>query len=423
MARRWQIIRVELLSGRGERCEPPPGRTFILPPKATFDELGRAIDHAFARWDLNHLRQFEFTDGTMIMDDATMSEWPSSLDDAISRMISLDEPVKGHVTAADTQFSYTFDLGDEWFHLCTLEGFGDPADVYGSDPSTPVAIEGWGTIPDQYGRRWDGDDDDDDQPPPVVVPPELDRYNRFQPPAPLVDLGLLRTAADRTDNSAALVAALVDAISGVQLDSALHQVSAEILSAARSLPAAQTKQLESVLLALHNRATRRGWEGDDLLAEDLLATVQGRDTDPPLRPIPVDVNDLVMAMTDSMGFGEHEGGYLNTTTGESVHSLLTDDSYVDEAVDVEGEDWVWVPHTDSHTGWRDMDRFVSSIEDNALRDRFELAIEGRGAFRRFKDVLHQDADEQTRNRWYQEKEDRDWGRAREFLAEHGLRPV
>ncbi len=31
----------------------------------------------------------------------------------------------------------------------------------GFTPETPLPYGGWGWIPDQYGRRWDGDDGDD----------------------------------------------------------------------------------------------------------------------------------------------------------------------------------------------------------------------------------------------------------------------
>ena len=36
----------------------------------------------------------------------------------------------------------------------------DPADEFGPAPKTPVAIWGWGTIPDQYGRQSFDDEDD-----------------------------------------------------------------------------------------------------------------------------------------------------------------------------------------------------------------------------------------------------------------------
>lgn len=105
--------------------------------------------------------------------------------------------------------------------------------------------------------------------------------------------------------------------------------------------------------------------------------------------------------------------------------MLTDAAYVGEDVAIavaDDPDWVWVAPAGSRDGWQDMAAFIDTVADLDLRRRLEIAIGGKGAFRRFKDVLHQDADERTRKRWYLEREDRDLGRARALLATHGLRP-
>lgn len=50
-------------------------------------------------------------------------------------------------------FEYVFDMGDNWRHTCTvLQEKADPIDECGIVPDVPVAIWGWGSIPDQYGR-------------------------------------------------------------------------------------------------------------------------------------------------------------------------------------------------------------------------------------------------------------------------------
>lgn len=420
MARRWQTISVHLLSGRGETLTHPPGRIFILPPRATFEELGRAIDVAFARWDFSHLREFTLDDGTRLVDDDSAGELRNSMSGAIPKVASLREIVKQRVATVDTQFAYTFDLGDDWLHLCTFEGYADPADVYGPDPSEPVPIWGWGSIPDQYGRRWSEDSGEEDVPPaPVELPEALDKYARHRILPALVDLGQVRTAS-----AAGGVDAFIDAVSGVDLVPAVQQVAVAALSLHRSAPPARRHDLFGIVASLLYRARDRGWEGDDLLSEELLATLQESAEESPLRAVPVDLDELAVIMTDSMG-GEHEGGYLNTRTGEAISSVLTDAAYVDEdvAIDVDDDpDWVRVAPAPSSDGWQDMADFVGTVTDPDLRRRFEIAIEGKGAFRRFKDVLHQDADERTRERWYLEREDRNLGRARALLATHGLRP-
>lgn len=66
MARTWLQIKVELIGGRGDVCDSPPGRVFIVGPAHTFEQFAHAINAAFARWDLSHLHQFELADGRLI---------------------------------------------------------------------------------------------------------------------------------------------------------------------------------------------------------------------------------------------------------------------------------------------------------------------------------------------------------------------
>lgn len=51
------------------------------------------------------------------------------------------------------------------------------------------------------------------------------------------------------------------------------------------------------------------------------------------------------------------------------------------------EGYVRIEPASSREQYRWMERFVASVEDDALRERLLLAIDGKGAFRRFKDVL------------------------------------
>lgn len=53
----------------------------------------------------------------------------------------------------------------------------------------------------------------------------------------------------------------------------------------------------------------------------------------------------------------------------------------------------------SREQYRWMERFVSSVDDEPMRDRLILAIDGKGAFRRFKDVLISYPVE--RDRWFE----------------------
>jgi Plasmid pRiA4b ORF-3-like protein len=150
VARTWLQIRVELEGGGGIVCDPPPGRVLIVGPGHSFEQLAEAIDAVFARWDLSHLHEFELADGRRIgyPDDefAPELEWLDHAALKVTRTVRVGD-----------RFTYTFDLGDNWRHRCEVAEKVDPLDECGVVPDVPVPIWGWGWIPDQYGRRFDGD--------------------------------------------------------------------------------------------------------------------------------------------------------------------------------------------------------------------------------------------------------------------------
>ena len=138
--RTWLSIRVELVQGGGRTLWPRPGRVFAAARSHTFLALGDAIDTAFARWDRAHLSLFELADAT---DVCGPIEW--------------DDPPDGSVFAGATrlsrlnageQFLYTFDMGDDWTHLCTVaEQRIDALEALGIIPDGPPGVLGVGRDP------------------------------------------------------------------------------------------------------------------------------------------------------------------------------------------------------------------------------------------------------------------------------------
>ncbi len=152
MARTWLSVRVELVSGHGVDLWPRPGRVLAAARSHSFADLAAAIDLAFGRWDLAHLHMFTLSDGTGV---SPLGWWdgeaPEGTVDGETTKLSKLQPGE--------QFAYVFDMGDDWAHLCTVaEKRIDPVDEFGEVPDGPAPYWGWGSLPDQYGRRWDGDD-------------------------------------------------------------------------------------------------------------------------------------------------------------------------------------------------------------------------------------------------------------------------
>ena len=80
-----------------------------------------------------------------------------------------------------------------------------------------------------------------------------------------------------------------------------------------------------------------------------------------------------------------------------------------------------LPGADSRAGYEDMEAFIETVASLRLQERLWGAIRGRGAFRRFKDVLAGQPAE--RERWFAFRDGRVRQRALAWLAEEGIEPV
>ena len=86
-----------------------------------------------------------------------------------------------------------------------------------------------------------------------------------------------------------------------------------------------------------------------------------------------------------------------------------------------GTRYVAVPRDETHEAYRDMEDFILTVGDERLRERLSDAIDGRGAFGRFKRVLSAHDDE--RERWFAFRDARLRERIVAWLAEEGIVPI
>src|SRR6516164_11845988 len=161
----------------------------------------------------------------------------------------------------------------------------------------------------------------------------------------------------------------------------------------------------------------RGWEGVDVLADQFDALL-GSSAMPDLRPLPVDLDELAGILEGDPMYG---GGRVDLVTGEVWPAPAVDYAreigQEDEDESDDPDKWLWVHCEGSRDGYRDMERFIGTVRDPGRTDRLEIAISGRGAFRRFKDVLARWPGEL--DRWYAFSAERQHGRARAWLADAG----
>lgn len=141
-------------------------------------------------------------------------------------------------------------------------------------------------------------------------------------------------------------------------------------------------------------------------------------------PLPVNLREAA----DLMGAApDNWTAYVNRKTGEVV--MLPEDEF---ALDIgpefdemlaearaveESEDFVALPDKYEIHEYAIMERFCYSLDDERLGDRLARAIQGRGAFRRFKDQIHRDGIEQD---WYAYREAALKKIAADFLEAEGI---
>ena len=412
MARTWLSVTVELLGGRGEELWPCPGRIFAVGPSHTFMDLADAINDAFARWDRSHLSLFTLADGRVITDEETGAEMAvSSIRGPIIAPIDIAAAKVTRTLEAGAEVQFTFDLGDSWIHRCVVgEVKVDPLEVLGVRPDVPLPYWGWGSIPDQYGRRWATDDGESRAPGKPGTPHPM-LLHAWPAPVqmPALDLSELREAIAAAD-----AARFLAAVTGRDIDDALQQVGAGVPMVLER----RRQDAEPVALSVINRLTWRGGAGDRVLAEDLLAGLRREPLTGQLVPVDLDMLSIVLEGDPDLS----TGGYLDLRTGQVYDEAATDPMMVgeDAAIDVEEEPdrWLRFNRTGSRNGWRDMAAFAERQPDEALRERLERAIGGKGAFSRFRDLVYR---ESLTEQWYAFSTDRQMGRARELLADNGIR--
>lgn len=157
------------------------------------------------------------------------------------------------------------------------------------------------------------------------------------------------------------------------------------------------------------------------------------------KKLKVDLSELIFEM--ELGDNMERSGYLDTETGEIIDMpddimRAVEDGESESALVERDEDlaetaeqilsdeqnrFLPIPKRESREGYEIMVGFAESVKNKGLQEKLSLALDGKGAFRRFRDVLNQHPDELER--WYTFKDD--WMReeAVRWLLENGIEPV
>jgi hypothetical protein len=138
------------------------------------------------------------------------------------------------------------------------------------------------------------------------------------------------------------------------------------------------------------------------------------------KPLTIAWDELEMALTWRTDDGGH---YLDVTTGQVVSFTGLDDELAEDEIDaglLEGR-LVRIEPLPSAVEYGWMEEFVASVANATLSRLLDVALGGKGAFRRFKDVLS--AYPADRNRWFAFRDERLREAARTWLEDNGIQAV
>lgn len=138
----------------------------------------------------------------------------------------------------------------------------------------------------------------------------------------------------------------------------------------------------------------------------------------PMREVPIEWEALEDAFENN---APEVHSYLHLITGEVlrvVDGIADPEMHTRIASDAT---YLRVEPVSSREQYRWMERFIPMIEELELRDQLAAAIDGKGAFRRFKDVLMNFASE--RERWFLFRSERLRVFMEAWLIAHGIKPV
>ena len=128
----------------------------------------------------------------------------------------------------------------------------------------------------------------------------------------------------------------------------------------------------------------------------------------------ISLDELCEAMENSSYENEY---FLDLETGEIlfVSDYMDDEESekLKERIEEDFKRYERILKAESHEGYREMEDFIATVDNEHLAELLEVAINGKGAFRRFKDVLLNYPEE--RERWFQFKDERIEERALEWL--------
>jgi hypothetical protein len=160
-----------------------------------------------------------------------------------------------------------------------------------------------------------------------------------------------------------------------------------------------------------------------------------------MKKLKVDIDEIAFTMETSDEFGnitlfDTETGEIVSIPNELMSAVESDDEealqdlpdwekdligIAESIVNDESGRFVDIPRKPSYEAYNFMVEFANSVTNKHLREKLDIALEGKGAFRRFKNVISDYPEEEKR--WFAFKDKRMRDEVIEWLNDLGIEPT
>jgi hypothetical protein len=166
----------------------------------------------------------------------------------------------------------------------------------------------------------------------------------------------------------------------------------------------------------------------DPALDDAKADAESPDVRPPgtAFPAPGEVTRVSIDWVELEGALENNSpelhSFLNKGTGDVVRIFRGSEGAEQRLREVENDgDYLYIEPISSREQYRWMEEFIEATEEPNLKEKLNIAIDGKGAFRRFKDVLVGYPEE--RERWFGKRATKLRTHITEWLTAKNIEPV
>jgi len=161
-----------------------------------------------------------------------------------------------------------------------------------------------------------------------------------------------------------------------------------------------------------------------------------------MKRLKIDLDDIAMAMEFSSNI-EESFRYLDTETGKVIYideSVMDDVEEGNDKEIADYPDWMKemaedakavldddkerfkeIPHIESHESYKVMEDFIYTIKDRKIQNMLLRAIQGRGAFRMFKDTIAEWPE--LEKQWFSYRDNAVRQEVLDWLESIGIEPI